>query len=169
MTFCRHWLLENRLWQYLELWLHQESLAMCCWEALASWVNLYMWIHFKIITNVQLRWDSIYFGHRLTVLAPSSKSRTVARFPLLLFLGLWDFLIEQTWIHRLTMLNELLSHAISVHQCTGPFIPNRNVYLIWKMSGHMVYIVWISSILFNSFRKSFCLLLSLCCGQGRND
>ena len=65
------------------------------------------------------------------------------------------FLTEQTLLHSITMLNMPLSHTISLHQCTGLFIPRRNVYLIWKTSGHMVYIVWISSILFNSFWKSF--------------
>lgn len=65
------------------------------------------------------------------------------------------FLTEQTLLHSITMLNMPLSHTISLHQCTGLFIPHRNVYLIWKTSGHMVYIVWISSILFNSFWKSF--------------
>ena len=51
------------------------------------------------------------------------------------------FLTEQTLLHSITMLNMPLSHTISLHQCTGLFIPHRNVYLIWKPSGHMVYIV----------------------------
>lgn len=142
------------------------SVYICEW---ISYVNLFWQMHLKIITDGQRRSDSIYFGHRITVFNHFFQKLNCTKLPPATFPGVLRFLTQRKRIHCLTMLNELLSHAISVHQCTGPFISNRNVYLIWKMSGHMVYIVWISSVLFNSFWKSFFLLLSLCCGRGRND
>lgn len=108
-------------------------------------VCVYVSMHLKTITNVQLRGDSIYFGHKLMIFNPFFGKLGCTKAPLPapchLPLNFHIFLTEQTLLHSIAMLNMPLSHAISLHQCTGLFIPNRNVYLIWKMSGHMVYIV----------------------------
>lgn len=114
-----------------------------------------MRLHLKTISNIQLKGDSIYFGHKLMIFNPFFQKLGYTKCSAPLPLSFQISLTEQTLLHSITMLNVPLSHAISLHQCTGLFIPNRNVYLIWKMSGHMVYIEWISPILFNSFWKSF--------------
>lgn len=174
VSLCRYGPLINEFWQNLILQFFSERSDRLCgisWECLSMCLWARIW---KQLLTFNLEEIVFPLAKNSWFLTPSSKSCAIPRphlsGPHHLPLSVQISLTEQTaLLHSITMPNMPLSHAISLHQCTGLFIPQRNVYLIWKTSGHMVYIVWISSILFNSFLKSFFSMLPICCGPDRND